>query len=131
MKKLFLSLFLYQLTSSVLALNWGEYITSNDKGRYFVETSTIKKNGNLVSFFVLHNRYKPDLNMQGKKYSSTVSLFEFNCQNRTARIAISSEYSGQMGKGDMVSSLNEKTSWQTASSGSTLDTLLYMACRSW
>lgn len=131
MKKLLLSIFLVQFTSAALAIDWGEYVTSTDRGRYYIDAGTAKKSGNFVSFFVLNSLYRADINEQGKKYLSTVSLFEFNCQNRTARNVMASDYSGSMGKGDMVGGSNIKTNWQPATQGSTLDSLLFLACRNW
>ena len=69
----------------------------------YVDTTTIRKNGNLAKIWEMED-YKTGQNDGDGVYLSEKSQWEYDCQNETERFLSFVTYSGNMGGGKAISS---------------------------
>jgi len=89
------------------------YTTDNLKTIY-VDPSTIKRDGNLVDFWMLHSYNYPMDYEGGKQYQSTIGRSVYDCKNEIQRTLYYTIYQGPKGTGDVLgfaNYLNDKPNW--------------------
>ena len=101
MKKLLITLLLAVLSTSAMA-EWTP-INQTEMGTHYVDFSTIRKVGNKVKMWTMHD-YKTMQIYEGKYYLSNKSQFEYDCKNETSASVADLSFSDNMGSGQLVSS---------------------------
>jgi hypothetical protein len=97
-------------------ISFGEMIvySSDTLKTIYVDPSTIKRDGNLVDFWMLHS-YNSALDYEnGKKYQSTIGRNVYDCKNEIQRTLFFTIYQGSKGSGEVlgiVNYLNDKPNW--------------------
>jgi hypothetical protein len=129
MKRIYLAVLLLTATS----LAWGEWdlVTSDeDDGSFFyVDTTTIRRSGNVVKMWGLLSFKHKQIPKRGKPYMSMMALGEYDCRNEHQRIAYLVSYSEVMGGGKVVSSTNPNAEWSPVVPNSNGTPLWEIACR--
>jgi hypothetical protein len=124
MKKLFL-ICLMMLTGSA----WAEWvlveISINDGTEFYIDSKTIRKEGNLRKAWELQNLKTPgiagELSARGR--------YEYDCKNERARRLSGSLHSGAMAQGNTISADSKaETTWNEVAPGTISDSLLKYAC---
>lgn len=93
-------LLLIMTSTSVLA-EWS-YVGHSEESIAYADKSTIRKNGNRVKMWVLHDLASPHQVGNGKPFLSTKGLHEYDCVNESSRGINLIEYSGYTGDGEVV-----------------------------
>ena len=101
MKKLLITLLLAVLSTSAMA-EWVQ-INANNNSTTYVDPTTIRKVGNKVKMWTMHD-YKTMQIYEGKYYLSNKSQFEYDCKNETSASVADLSFSDNMGSGQLVSS---------------------------
>ena len=107
MKKLFL-IGLMMLTGSA----WAEWVlvsmTPNDGTEFYIDSKTIRKEGNLRKAWELQNLKTPGILGE----LSTRGRYEYDCKNERTRRLSSSLHSGAMAQGNTISTDSiAETTW--------------------
>jgi hypothetical protein len=123
--KIILVLLLAVVSSSALA-EWVDAGT-NDTQRLYYDPATIKKTGDVVKMWHLHD-YSEARDLAGKKYMSLRVLSEFDCWKNELRIFNETYHSGNMARGDVLSTVSGPTKWQPVPRGSFNEILKKIAC---
>ncbi len=100
----------------------------NERLTGYVDPTTIRKSGNTVKMWSLHD-YKTAREFIGRTYMSSKFLHEYDCMEEQARQLHNSFHSGNMGRGDIVWSNNEPRNWQPISPGSLGKAKWEIACK--
>ena len=100
--KRYLSFIVFLMFSNTAMAEW-VLIGSVDEFDLYVDTTTIRKNGNLVKMWELKD-YKTGQNTQDGVYLSKKVQHEYDCRNETDRLLALVAYSGNMGSGKVISS---------------------------
>ena len=77
-------------------------VTSSKTGDVWADPATMRKRGNFVKIWVLHDLYKADQVGRNPPYLSLKSQNEYDCEEEQSRILSLVDYSGHMGSGDIV-----------------------------
>jgi hypothetical protein len=105
MKKIIYFIFIF--TSSYAWAGWEIFNMNESEGSNLVflyDSSTIKKNGEVVKVWTMFNSDRPKTTTTGKKYSSAISLKIYNCKEVKTEILHLVFYSGLDGTGNSVQS---------------------------
>ena len=117
---LLLSLF---VTGSAWA-EWKE-ISESDSATYYMDPSTIRKEGNLRKVWEIYD-------LKTREKDGTMSIrtrMEYDCKNERSRILASSEHSERMAKGTTTFTRSgEPTGWREIPPGSAIDFVLKIVC---
>lgn len=106
MKRLILTVLM--MTCSFAWAKW-EIVSLEDKFIYYLDKSTIRKNGviakvwSMIDFFELQTEY-------GNKYKSQKMLFAYNCLEETFALISMIKYSDSLGEGGAIFSSTIKQS---------------------
>jgi len=101
MKRLITCIVLLTFSNTAMA-EWIRIHSGNEFDTY-IDTTSIRKNGNRVKMWTLTD-YKKKQNTGSGYYFSKKAQYEFDCQDETQRVASVADYSGKMGQGKLVSS---------------------------
>jgi len=126
-KILIISIFLYifSIANCFADFNWKK-IGSNIKGNvFYVDTSSLKKVGNNVFYFVMNDYAKPS------KYGDLSSkiYMEVNCINLDHRYLKDFYYLEPMGNGEPSTILDEVGKWEITKKGSIGESIRKFACK--
>ena len=126
MRKVILTMLLTVVCNSAMAelVNVG----SNETTSIYVDTSTIKRVGNLATMWHLTDFKIPNKDMGDAYYSSTRDQFEYDCKEAKSRRRASSQHSSNMGKGKVVYSDTYTSKWKPVPPDSGLEILWKFAC---
>jgi hypothetical protein len=121
-RKLFLLLFL------VPCLAWGQnwqFVTKNADGiSFYVDRSSIRRNGHLVRFWELVD-FVPGDSSQG----SIRSLSEIDCRENRTKSLDTTAFSGQMASGRILSREDDRTSrWDPIPPGTAVEITMRFVC---
>lgn len=122
MKKIFLFLFLFFLTSPTYA-QWVLIGESEDLFIY-VDPTTVKKNKHIVKMWEVLNYKVPIAGI-----NSVRALAEYDCNDETTKILATFGYSEMFGKGKIIASNNESSSSYPIPPDSTPKLAWDVACR--
>jgi len=104
------------------------YIVETERGNFYIDTSSIRKNGNVVEMRTLVD-YKKAQVEDGKPYMSLIMQVEYDCSGRKMHQLSFDSYSQKMGKGDLISQDRDPSSkWYQAESGSVFEDMWKYAC---
>jgi len=125
MHKAILMILLAVVCSSVMA----EFIHVNKSSNYtfYADPNTIRKSDNKVKMWDL-NDYKMPEKIGGKETMSTRSQREYNCEEEKSRMLYGTFHSKNMGRGEIVLTINKTTEWEPVIPDSTGESLLKYAC---
>ena len=125
MHKTILMLLLSVVSSSAMA----EFVHVNENSFYtfYADPNTIRKSGNKVKMWDLAD-YKTPEKTGGKETMSTRSQMEYNCEEEKARMLYVTLHTKNMGRGEIVLTINKTAEWKPVTPGSMGESLLKYAC---
>jgi len=100
----------------------------NERLTGYVDPTTIRKSGNTVKMWSLHD-YKTAREFIGGSYMSSMFLHEYDCMEERARQLFNSFHSENMGKGNTIWSNNEPRNWLPIPPGSLGKAKWEIACK--
>lgn len=106
----FIGLFTF---SSYSHCQWTVY-TNDDQKTIYVDPSTIRRDGNFVEFWSIHNYKFPSVEIDGSKVTSTKGRSRYDCKNELQRTLYLTMYEGENGNGRILglqNYINEKPNW--------------------
>ncbi len=105
MKRLLITLLLAVLSTSAMA-EWTP-IAQTESATNYAELSTIRKAGNKVKMWIMED-FKTMQVIGEYKYLSAKSQFEYDCQNETLVVGAILMFLGNMGSGQVVTSVSKR-----------------------
>jgi len=120
--KFFLLVFVMMIAKPVWA-GW-EQVSQSSGDVFFIEPTTIKKDGIFRKVWGLIDLAKPIMGHSSRKY-----LQEYDCKNETTRILTITAFSKQMGNGDAVGTESVTSKWEYIIPDSVDAALLKRVCR--
>jgi hypothetical protein len=93
----------------------------------FVDPATIRRKGDLVKMWQL-NDFKTVQTVEDHSFLSTKKQREFNCAGERTRILAATQFSGNMGNGQVVSVNSNEQKWEPVVPESIGHTLWEFAC---
>jgi len=117
MNRLFLTLFLVTISSSVLA-EWTLVQTGKESNEY-VDMATIRVSGNLAKMWSLTNISKNIKNIRpGEKAFAIKTVHEYDCKELKSRLLFVAWYNDYMGTGEIErSSKSPNAKWKAVTPG--------------
>jgi hypothetical protein len=110
---------------------YGEWVSvySNDQDdmTIYLDPDTIRREGDLVKIWGLYD-YKTARTAAGISHLSLKNQSEYDCTEERTRMLAFTEFSGNMGKGDVVFSNSDEQKWKPVAPGSVGQTLWKAAC---
>ena len=126
MRKIVLMCLLTMMSNSAMA-GWVECAGDKDSS-INCDSTTIRIDGNRVKMWVLNDYKKVIAPSYGKPYLSTISQMEFDCKEEQIRGLYFSNYSGNMGSGELIYSDTDSTKWVPVVPRSTGEYVWKFAC---
>ena len=103
-------------------------VIDHDDKTIFVDADTIRHKGDMVMWWELHD-FKTAQTVGGSPYFSQKVQREFDCTEKLVRVLVFTEFSGNMGSGNMVYFSSPNTGkWQPIEPHSLGQTLWKVAC---
>ena len=102
-------------------------VGSNENTSIYVDTSTIRRTGNLATMWHLTD-FKIANKDMGEAYLSTRDQFEYDCKEAKSRRRASSQHSKNMGNGKIVYSDTYTSKWKPVPPDSGIEILWKFAC---
>ena len=104
-------------------------VSETYKANVYVDYATVRRTGNILTMGELFD-YETNQTLAGRKmYLSHTTEREYDCPAELTRILVVKWFSGQMGRGNMVDSLNLISNWTVVERGSIAESLWIAACR--
>jgi len=94
----------------------------------YADQATIRRLGANVSMAGLYDFRKGDLTPEGRRFFSTVVLREYDCQGRQVRLLSYIDFSGPMGAGSVVTTVNRVGRWEPIVEGALDESYWKIAC---
>ena len=94
----------------------------------YADPSTIRRKGDLVKMWQL-NDFKTVQTVEGNSFLSTKKQREFNCAEERTRILAATQFSGNMGTGEVVWRNANEQKWEPVVPESIGQTLWEFTCR--
>lgn len=95
----------------------------------YASTSPLEKSGDKVTIVAMVDLRKAAALSDSKEFLSWETQYEFDCKSRQSRIVAASMYSGNMGAGEVTSSIvYESPEWESIPKGSNGEALWKLAC---
>ncbi len=130
MRKFILMALLSFVSSNAMAGWVAVTATTDNSVTFYVYPDATRKNDSVVKMWWLEDLKQADKAGNDKPYSSAKGLDEFDCQKVQRRTLAFSEYSGNMGSGEVsLSSDYESPKWSPISPDSVEEALWKYACR--
>jgi hypothetical protein len=127
MRKLiiFLCLTLTSLSS------YGEWkkILQNEYIGVYVDSEKIVKNKTQSKIWSLMDFTNPEKNVAGNGYSSTVTLWLYDCKGSTHRFLSATQYDKNMGGGKVINQVPEAKDWEYVVPNTVGETIGKIACK--
>lgn len=117
MKKVSVTLLSIFISTAVMA-EWVSFGNTPAMDAYY-EPNSIRKFGSLIKVWTLYSRSQPSYGVL-----STKQLMHVNCEEEKTKLTAVSQYSLQMGNGDVVAKENVEKDWIPASPQSLGDHLV-------
>ena len=126
MKRLLMGLML--LVTAIAAS--AEWTIAGGNNRYiqYVDTATIRRNGNLVKMWDLADFKRLQKSAAGMSYLSDKSQSEYDCKEEKQRMLALTNFSGKMGSGKVVASNYDPSEWRPIAPESIGEILWKIAC---
>ena len=126
MLKLILALLL--TVASVNANAEWQSLYSDDNFSIYADSSTLTRNGDLATMWTLYDFKVADNIPAGNQSQSEKTQKEYNCKKREFRQLRTALYSGNMGKGTVLSDNQRVAEWMTFQKGSLNELEWQAAC---
>jgi hypothetical protein len=84
------------------------FVSETDTFKDYIDYSRIKTEGRYKSIWVLRDHKSPQTNSLSKQYNSETIKHFFDCMGPKNQIVAFYEYSGQMGRGEIINSSNRE-----------------------
>lgn len=101
---------------------------SSGAATYFVDTATVKRDGNLRNLWSVMDYKSPQTTQRGAKYLSTRTNMEINCKNQTVLMRQFSMHSGPMASGEVLDTQGVWRDAQSVPPGTPLFTIMKFVC---
>lgn len=105
---------------------WTEVGSDNIGGDY-VDLASIRKKGNLVKIWVLTD-YNTTQHIERRAFLSGTSQLEYDCKKKQSRTLAITTFSGNIGKGQVVDSIDANKVWHPVQPESIGETGWKIAC---
>ena len=108
-----------------------ELIGASDtyKANVYVDYTTVRRTSNILTMRELFD-YETEQTLAGRKvYLSHMTEREYDCPAELTRILVVKWFSGHMGSGTMIDSLNLISNWTIVERGSIAEALWIAACK--
>ena len=110
MKRLLMGLMLL-VTAGAASAEW-TIVDGGDRFIHYVDRETIRRNGNLVKMWDLKDYLTVQKSATGFSYLSDKAQQEYDCKEEKSRLLAFTDFSGQMGNGNVVySNGNVRDEW--------------------
>ena len=127
MKRLLLGLMLL-MTATAASAEWTQF-GDTDRFIHYVDFATIRRNGNFVKMWSLNDYKTLQKSPAGHSYLSDKTQREYDCKEEKSRLLAFTDFSGQMGNGNVVySNGNVRDEWSPIEPGSIGETKWKIAC---
>ncbi len=124
MKKAILALVLVAVSSGAWAQQWVE-VSANESGTvFYVDPTTIKKNGNLRRYWTVHNLAKADKDGD----LSYRSLAEVDCKEERIRDLQADYFRAPMASGQRSGGLSSPNEWRYVAPGTSGESVMKFVC---
>ena len=127
LKNILLIFLLLKLSLAQGNTNW-ILVSGTGSANEYIDMSTIQRNGNVVTAWVLGDLAEPRP-FKGKTFRSLKTQVEFDCAANRFRQINASLYSGQMGAGTVLESGSVSNPWEPAVPQSVGQTKLRAVCQ--
>jgi hypothetical protein len=101
---------------------------NSEQAGFYVDSEPISRAGSHVVVWTLRDYGKTKLGAGGY-FLSTKDELEIDCASRYFRRILTSDYSGQMGKGKVVRSEQGSMSWNAVTPDSVIQRMVDLACQ--
>ena len=102
--------------------------TSSVPFTVYVDPDTRRRKGNLVKMWMLFDHPTAQTSGTRKPFSSSKIQSQFDCEEERSRFLAWTNFSGHMGKGDVVISNSNETKWNPVQPESLDEVLWRLAC---
>ncbi len=96
----------------VCSVSWADWVYENNTDSFiiFLDKSTIRKNGNIAKMWELKDFFVAQTDNDWKKFKSSKVRRAYNCREEKIAVIAVIDYSGSMGVGDVIASVDLKES---------------------
>jgi hypothetical protein len=124
----------FSVLMTICSISWAEWeITGETDDRIdYHDRSTIRRNGKIAKMWTLSEYHSIQTDNTGARYKSDKTFWAFNCIEGTKSIIALLQYSGSMGRGKTVWSMNKQENdlmWEVIPPGSAGAVMFKIACR--
>ena len=116
------------VASGAAAAAWTGLHENTSEYQAYVEPTSVKRNGVMVSLSMLYSMLEPDTNPSGVKYSSFVVQKEFDCSKNQKRNLSFAFYASKNGQGTPVDTKGPPAQWEAIGADSLFAPELKYAC---
>jgi hypothetical protein len=116
------------VTHAPLAVADMKAIGSSDNAVYYVDTDTLKRTGDVRTFWSIMDYKKTQTTSRGASYLSTRTNMEINCKDQTVLMRQFSMHSGAMAKGDVLDTQGILRDAQAIPPGTPLFNIMRAVC---
>jgi len=125
MHKAILMMLLAAVSSSASAA-WVE-LGSNDYSTYYVDATSIRRDGDTVKMWSLLD-FRKARTFENLPYMSLKAQGEYDCKREQLRVFSGTRQSEKMGEGDAVSRISEPSEWSAVAPGGIGQAFWKFAC---
>ena len=111
------------------AADWTPLAADNGIYSAYADSSTIRKQGDIVSMHGMYDFTRGDSTPDGQGYFSTTVLREYDCRNRRVRLISHADHAEHFAAGRVVQAAHRPRPWQGIVDGSVDDAFWKLACR--
>ena len=101
---------------------------NSDAATYYVDTSTIKRNGPLRTFWSIMDYARPQSTSRGAPFFSTRTNMEMNCREQTVLVRQFSMHTGHMAQGEVLDTQGVWRDAQAIPPGTPLAVIMKNVC---
>jgi hypothetical protein len=120
--------FLFLLLSTDAMAQWSAVGSGDYIHQPYADRSTIRRNGALARMSGMYDFRRQDFTPEGRALYSTVVLREYDCERRQVRLLSAIDFSGHMGAGTAVSTVDRPRRWEGIVEGSLDEAFWNLAC---
>lgn len=118
----------FSVVSASVFAGWELSGTNAEFTSFYVDRSSIRRDGFMAKMWVLMDFKNPKRIGNGPQFLSSADMYEFDCKAGRSRTIYFTEYSGYMGSGTVIASMNYINDWDEHVPGSIAQGLLLIAC---
>ena len=103
-------------------------VGDSEKAVYYVDTGTLKRAGDIRTFWSIMDYKQPQTTSRGATYNSTRTNMEINCKEQTVFMRQFSMHSGNMTKGEVLDTQGIMRDAQAIPRGTPLFDIMKFVC---